>query len=160
MKMRTGLLLATASGMLGAVIAAGYIERKRGKELEWCQHRINKFQGYFDVTNEWLKVKKRGDNLSDYFTKNEWKKIAIYGMGELGNRLMEELEGSEVKILYFIDKYKKENDLNISVYDITADLPEVDVIVVTPFFSYDEIEEQLMDKVDYPIISIEEIVLH
>ena len=38
------------------------------------------------------------------------------------------------------------------------DLPEVDLIVVTPVHYFDEIEEMLADKVDCPVISIEDVV--
>lgn len=37
-------------------------------------------------------------------------------------------------------------------------LPDVDAIIVTAFFFFDEIEQELEDKIDCPIISIEDVV--
>ena len=88
-----------------------------------------------------------------------YRHIAVYGMAELGNRLMEDLEDSSVQIDYGIDR-----DISCSiarideVYYPEDELPETDVIVVTPYSMFEEIKELLEKKVKCPVISLEEVV--
>ena len=79
-------------------------------------------------------------------------------MKELGERLFDELRDSEVEVKYIIDK--KADTMYADVDIITPEEPmeEVDAIVVTAIHYMDEIEEMLEQKVDYPIISLQEIV--
>ena len=85
--------------------------------------------------------------------------IAVYGMAELGNRLMEDLKGTPIQVDYGIDR-----DISCSiarigeVYFPEDNLPEADVIVVTPYSSFEVIKKQLEEKVKCPIISLEEVV--
>ncbi len=158
MKKGTGAILSIISGAAGAAIGAGVTNQNMQKKIDWYEKRVDKFKNYFDVTNEWLRLKNEGRSLAEYFEKKEWKHIAIYGMGELGNRLLEELKDSSVAVDYAIDKYTDKVYSEVNVLEVTDELPKVDVIVVTPFFAYDEVEETLMNLVDYPIVSIEDVV--
>ena len=47
---------------------------------------------------------------------------------------------------------------SVEVMNLSDDLPEVDAIVVTAVFFFDEIAEELADKVNCPIISLEDMV--
>ena len=77
-------------------------------------------------------------------------------MGELGNRLYEELKETEIIMKYGIDKNSGFGE--IEILDIDDELPEVDVVVVTAVFDFDKIESNLKDKVNCPVISLEDIV--
>ena len=44
------------------------------------------------------------------------------------------------------------------VYSLEDELPDTDVIVVTPYASFKEIKEILEEKVSCPIVSLEEVV--
>ena len=158
MKKGTGAILSIMSGVAGAAIGSGVTTKKFNKKINWYEKRVEKFQAYFDVTNEWLRLKSEGKNLSTFFEKNKWSHIAIYGMGELGNRLVEELRDSSITIEYAIDKHPDKVYSEVEVKEIGEELPPVDVIVVTPFYVYDEVEETLMNIIDYPIVSIEDVV--
>lgn len=158
MKKGAAVLLSLITGGVGAVTGAMTVLQKLNTKIDYKDKRIDKFKGYFDVTNQWICLKNQGRSLEEYFIKNGYKNIAIYGMGELGNRLLEELEGSSIKAVYGIDKNAESLYSPIELKEIDDELPPVDVIVVTPFFIYDEVEELLMDRVDYPIVSIEDVV--
>ena len=152
--------LTIVSGAAGAAIGAGVTNHNLQKKIDYYEKRVDKFKSYFDLTNEWLRLKNEGKSLAEYFAKNNWSHIAIYGMGELGNRLMEELKGSSVAVDYAIDKHTDKVYSEVDVREVSDELPEVDVIVITPFYAYDEVEEMLMDTVDYPIVSIEDVVFN
>ena len=150
-----------AAGVMGFVgIIGGWIftERKLNEKIDKKEATIRKFKNYYDVTNAWVNLKNQGRNLEEYFVKNGWRRIAIYGMGELGNRLAEELKGSSITIEYSIDKNADSVFAETEVKRIDEELPDVDVIVVTPFFVYDEVEQALREVVDCPIVSIEDVV--
>ena len=108
--------------------------------------------------SKWLTLKQQGKSLVQYFERNQYKTVAIYGMKELGERLYDELKDSDIKVLYAIDKNADAIYAEVDVLTPDDDLPEVDLIVVTPVHYFDEIEEMLADKVDCPVISIEDVV--
>ena len=131
----------------------------------FCTEEINKnpveyekFQDYFYILCEWLGFKHRGINLEDFFKKNNYSSIAIYGMGYMGHLLYDELKTSDIEIKYGID-----NDPNSKCEGLTIIPPgkiseQVDVIVVTPSFAFDEIKEMLSTKTESAIMSINEVL--
>lgn len=122
--------------------------------------KVNKFKGYYQILSRWLALKQEGKQLEQYFVNNDYKTIAIYGMGEMGNRLYEELKDSvKVEIKYAIDKNMKNICSRLSILDLKSDMPKVDVIIVTATFAFYEIERELSKKINYPIVSLEEILL-
>lgn len=149
-----GITAAIAGGLVGAFV----VEKKETKTKNYQKERIDKFYGYFQLVNQWLLLKNQNKSLVTYFEQNNYKNIAIYGMGELGNRLYEELKGTDVKIAYAIDKKAERIFSDVNVVTMDDELERVDAIIVTPIFMFDELEEMLMDKVDYPIISLEDVV--
>ena len=118
----------------------------------------DKHLSLFLMMNEWVKIKQNGKNLLDYFVRNNYNRIAIYGMSYVGETLLKELSGSEVEVVYGIDKNAEIIDQEFKVITMENPLEEVDVIVVTAITFYDEIEEKLSKKIDCPIISLEDIL--
>ena len=97
--------------------------------------------------------------MTEYFHKNDIQSIAIYGYKELGERLYDELKGSDIEIKYIIDKNIDYIRAEIDVYSPDESLPQVDAIVVTATYYYDEIEDELNDMGDFLIISLEDVVI-
>lgn len=122
--------------------------------------REAKFRRYYELYNQWLKLKNDGYKLGTFFVQNGYKKIAIYGMGEIANRLIEELEDSSVDILYGIDKNMSQAfaEIDIVGMDERNRFDDVDCIVVTPVHVYEKIKKDLEKKTKAIIYSIEEIL--
>ena len=110
------------------------------------------------VMNQWLIDKQEGKSLVDFFEDNGYKSIAIYGMSYLGERLMDELKDSSIEVRYAIDRNAENIYAGVEVKKPEDDLEEVDAVIVTAVFFFDEIEEQLEKILDCPIISLEDIV--
>lgn len=123
-----------------------------------AQTMSDKHLTLFMMMNQWVKVKQEGKNLSSYFLKNRYKKIAIYGMSYVGETLLDELKDSEIEVAYGIDK--NANSIHVDVDIVTTEdmLGTVDAIVATAITYFDEIKEKLSVKVDRPIISLEDIL--
>lgn len=114
----------------------------------------------FNILDKWMQIKNRNSGLKSYFCDNKMQTAAIYGMGALGKRLIEQLKQDGIKVSYGIDKKKSEINIDgILVYSPEDTLPKVDVIIVTPIFFY-EIEEMLQSKFGawQNIVSIEEVI--
>ena len=79
-------------------------------------------------------------------------------MSYLGESLVRELKDSDVKVQYGIDKNAENIYSSVDVINLSADLPKVDVIVVTTVFFFDEVVEELADIVNCPVMSLEDIV--
>ena len=156
--MKKGIIaiLATAAG---GAIGATVVKKKDEKKINWQKKRIDKFYNYFQLVNQWLALKNEGKSLTAYFEKNGYQTIAIYGIGELGNRLVEELKNSDITIKYTIDRKQDAANTDLRVLSIEEAAEEaVDVIIVTPIFAYDELEATLMEQLDYPVVSLEDVV--
>lgn len=131
---------------------------KNSKELIGKQEYVDKHLAMFLLMNEWLKLDQEGKTIKKYFEDNNYKKIAIYGMGSIGERLCDELNRLGFEVVYAIDKRKDLHYKNITILNINEVLPEADVIIVSAFFYFDEISEELEKKVSYPIANIEDII--
>ena len=152
------LFLLISSILTGMLAGAGIVKKIDGKLIEEAKDMSDKHLSLFLMMNGWVKIKQNGKNLLDYFVRNNYNRIAIYGMSYVGETLLKELSGSEVEVVYGIDKNAEIIDQEFKVITMENPLEEVDVIVVTAITFYDEIEEKLSKKIDCPIISLEDIL--
>ena len=120
---------------------------------------IDRYQSYWRILNKWLTLKEEGKLLETYFEKHGYSKIAIYGVGMIGVHLVKELEKSSIVIEYGIDQQGAENvHQKFPIYKKEDALPRVDVIIVSVTYDYANIYRYLKEKVNCPIISLEEVV--
>lgn len=148
-------VLSTIVGTVAGAIATGIIKQKA---IDEKSKKVDKFKTYYNMLNEWLMIKQEGKSLEKYFINNGYQTIAIYGMGEMGNRLYDELKNSEIKVKYAIDKEASSTYSEIEVIEMEDELPEVDAVVVTAVFAFEDIEEKLQEVVECPIISLEDVI--
>lgn len=150
--------ISVLSALAGALAGAGAMGKTEGDKRKKAEKLSGKFSAMFHMMNQWVKVKQEGKNLSSFFERNGYKKIAVYGMSYVGETLLGELRDTGIEVAYGIDKRVLSSRLGIQI--VTPDnLPGgVDAIVVTAIDFFDEIEEMLKEKVKCPILSIEDIV--
>lgn len=149
------LVLTTIVGAVAGAVASKVISDKTINEKA---EKVEKFKNYYNMLNQWLMIKQEGKSLEKWFLDNEYETVAIYGMGEIGNRLYDELKNSNIQVKYGIDKSAGSTYSELEVYSIDDDLEDVDVVVVTAIFAFDEIEEEIGDIIMAPIISLEDVV--
>lgn len=97
----------------------------------------------------WLENRNAGKTFVDYFHEYGCSTIAIFDAGELGRLLYEELKDSDIKIKYFVDKNAEgishiDGIPVVMVKDI-ADMPEVDIVLVSPVYDYQEVLHLFME---------------
>ncbi len=151
-------IISILSVIAGTAIGAGTARKMSSKKEKEAQSMSDKHLALFLMMNQWVRIKQEGKNLASYLEKNNYKKIAIYGMSFAGETLVEELKGTDITIAYGIDKKADSIYADLNIVSMEDDLEEVDAVVVTAITFFDEIEGQLSNKVDCPIISLEDIL--
>ena len=110
-------------------------------------HRKNRF---YTLLYEWkIKSKK-------LFTQKDMT-IAIYGLGQWGELLYQDIKGLTVKVLYGIDQ-KVEEFHGLPIKKPCEQLENVDMIVVTVFQEFEAVKRELQERYYGRIVSIEELI--
>lgn len=106
----------------------------------------NRNKKKFDLLCQWLRLKLKGIGLIEFFRDRGIETIAIYGMGEIGQLLYDELQKEDESLIrYAIDKSLKQHGDFLPIYSLDKGLPAVDAIIITPVLITDEIEEDIYD---------------
>lgn len=149
-------ILSTLTGAIIGIIFDHYIINNKKNNFT----KEMKFRTYYNILNRWLQLKQDGVNLGQYFIDNNIQNIAIYGMGELGSRLYNELKNTNIEIKYAIDKEGDRMYSIIDTYTLDDDIEIVDAIIVTAVFDFDFIRRKLSKKISCQIISLEDVVFN
>ncbi len=64
----------------------------------------DRFWLQYPIAEGMLQMSLNGKSTADFFRKNQYKKIAIYGLGKLGKMLVQDLEGTDIEIQCLIDR--------------------------------------------------------
>lgn len=151
-------IVGAISAVIGYVVGQKKSDKKNDKEIEMLKAYSNKQCALFLLMSQWVKVKQSGKGIADYLEKNNYKKIAIYGMGNVGEILINELYGSSIEIIYGIDRNADDIYAECKVVKPDEKLEQVDAVIVTSITYFDEIVNDLCTKLDCPILSIENIL--
>lgn len=151
-------IISVLSAFAGVAVGAVAVGKVTGESIDKAQNQSSKHLALFLMMNQWVKVKQEGKNLSEYFVKKGYKKIAIYGMNYAGETLLNEFINSDIEVKYGIDKNAEGICSEVEILSPDNELPNVDVVVVTAITFYDEIAEMLVNKLDCPIISLEDVL--
>lgn len=96
---------------------------------------LKKYKDYYLLMNKWLNNVSNGKKIINYLNSIYATSIAIYGMGELGKNVFDELRKEHLNIICIdqntIDKL---ND------------HDVDVIIITPIYDFDVIKKNICSR--------------
>ena len=148
-------LLGVIIGVVGGIVV---MENIMGKNIDKWKELTDKNLALFLLMNKWMKTKQGGKHIREYFEKNGYKSVAVYGLSHVGKCLLEELKDCDVEINYAVDRNAATIYSDIEVYSPEDDLPEADVMIVTAVYYFSEIYNNLKDKVTCPIVSLEDIL--
>lgn len=155
--MKKGILpvLLSVAGTAAGYGAASYKEKKKTKiQKEYADKHLQLYL----MMNQWVQVKQEGKSIADYLDKEGYKNVAIYGMNYVGETLLRELAGTDISVKYGIDRKAETIYSDIKVVVPHDDLENVDAVIVTAITVYDEIEGLLSEKLNCPILSLEDIL--
>ncbi len=113
----------------------------------------------FSMMKDWCLLFQKGKRIEDYLIENDLIKIAIYGLGDVGEILYNELQNSSINIVCGIDKSEFYLIEDMDVITPNNELPvDVDAIIVTPIMAFEDICNSLKDRTEAKIISLEDII--
>lgn len=128
---------------------------KNAKENFLCK---DKYQVDYYQLLQWVRLKQNNIQLIDFFHMNNFRNIAIYGMGDMAYLLINELKDTDVTIRYGIDANFYGDFWGIHVISIEEEFSKVDAIIITPVFAYDNVFVKLHNKCEMPLISLEDVL--
>lgn len=144
-------------GIVGAFIG-GYCKKIYYNISKVEDPAVNRLNSYYDTLNGWLRFKQQGKKMEDYLLELGYKKIAIYALGEIGVRLYYELKDTSVQVAYAIDQNTDTHIEDLKVVSKKDKLEIVDAVIVSIGFAYENIREELEQKMDCPILSLQKLV--
>lgn len=135
------------------------------KLIHTMKDRIQYDEKYLFFLLRWKNAEQRHVNIAERIRKSGYSKVAVYGMGELGWIICNELLNAGLDVAYAIDKNADKLSCNAfsNIPDVWLKLPEedlepVDLIIVTALKSYSEIKAILEKRYTYKIMSIEDFL--
>ena len=99
----------------------------------------------------------KGKSLIPYMKEKNYNSVAIYGMGELGERLYYELTSGGVEVKCVIDQSPYVLG-EFKLIKPTEQVPNVDVIIVTAEYYFEDIYSILKENNDVPIIALSGLI--
>lgn len=122
------------------------------------QYIMVKNQRMLECMNNILALKQRNRSLLEFFQNNSIKEVAIYGFYYLGQRLLAELNETDIVVKYIIDRDHSFHSVNVPFKFMDEELESVDAVIITPIFEFYNIKKQLKDRLQSQFISIEDII--
>ena len=120
-----------------------------------------KFKEYYNVMQQWVVMLQKKISLSEYLLRNGYKKIALYGMSDIGNCLAIEIkEDNKCDLLYAIDQGEPKlyTDIICIKLDEISYYEKPDLIIITLPHIFQDIREKIALLCDCEIKSITEII--
>lgn len=131
---------------------------RQEKRLDKREDEVKKMNCFYQLLIQWLILKRDGESLAEYFKYNGYHTIGVYGMRELGEQLIAELKETDIQVKYIVDKNADKIVSNLPKYTPEDKLPQVDALVVTAIYYYQDIQEMMEKRINCPIISLEDVI--
>lgn len=144
-------------GMITAAVFSAFFAVAKKRENKY-KNLADKNIRLFLLQNRWMQISQQGITVTDLFNKCGYTSIAVYGMGLVGERLLDELRNSNITVCYGIDQKAHSQSAEIELYSMYDELPAVDAVVVTAITSFDAIKAELEKKINCPILSLEDML--
>ncbi|MCL2185397.1 MAG: hypothetical protein FWB86_06050 [Treponema sp.] len=112
----------------------------------------------YKTLRDWMYKKSISRTLDKYLKEKGILKIAIYGMAEIGQLFLWEMQSLGINVEYSIDGNADMLFAEIPILKPDDILPDIDAIIVCVPFSFEQIKYTLMQKSKAEIISIDELV--
>lgn len=120
--------------------------------------RLIKFQAFTRLYSAWKSLAERGTSVAEILKNKGYKKVAIYGMGDMGRHLYNELKNTGINVCYGIDKSIYGEYAGLEIVKPDDDLKPVDAIIITNVVDTEDVIKKVKDIVDCAVLLFEDIV--
>ncbi len=108
--------------------------------------------------DQWMELREKNIFISDYLKRYNVEHVAVYGFGMLAKHLITELEETNIRVAYIIDRSSRRYSLKYEVKNLEDDWPPVDAVIVTIVDEFGSIYQLLKERMDCKIFSFYELV--
>lgn len=115
-----------------------------------------KYDRLYQYSSKWLELELKGESIAEYLKEKKYRKIAIWGLGNMGKNLFSSLKMSDIEIQYAIDIHNKKCECEVLVLDTPMKVSDIDVIINTTYDECDVLKNSC--SYDGEIISLFDII--
>ena len=152
-------ILAAVSFSVGILYGSFKMMHIISKEMKQIQKRQDLFEGLYRPINEWFAKEQAGRTLEKYLQKKQYKRIGVYGMGNLANRIYDALDNSNIKIVCCIDENNSFYS-DVKLITLHDEFPKMDALIVTDYHLQEENLNTLKEKGSYDLLFLEDIIFN
>lgn len=111
---------------------------------------LEKLRIFYDISTEWFKGYIIGMRIENWLIKENYRSVAVYGMGILGELTYLTLKQSgQINVKYALDKNKNQKIKDLSTYSLGEKVEPVQLIIVTAITSYEEIKNNIVENIGF-----------
>lgn len=136
-------------------------EDRPGDRTIDLEEKLQKQILFYWVLTKWMDCRLKGGSIAAVLRKRGFSRIVIYGYAELGQLLCKEMLQEGVSVAYVLDKAAKTTESgSIPVYKPEAvkssdqELQQIDAVIVTAVYYYEEIKKELTETGYHNVISM------
>ena len=144
--------------IVGAILGVAIIGKQYEKHCMVISKKADWLSDLSVMQTRWLWLLQNGKTVADYCNNNGYRRVAIYGMSEIGYALLDELKSGGVEIPYCIDRNADSIFAKVDVKRPDEVPDEADVVIVAVIQYYDSVKNTLEKRVTCPIVSLADIV--
>lgn len=133
-----------------------YLQEDKG--MHHTQEQRIDWKLRFELLNKWIQIKQQGKGLSAYFKNNKDIRVGIYGLGTIGCRLYDELEGDGISVKCIIDKQADMFSEIIHVKKPDEEITDIDVLIITIPEQVENIKNMYRQLYSVKLIGISELI--
>ncbi|WP_300809009.1 hypothetical protein [uncultured Acetatifactor sp.] len=126
--------------------------------MRFFQKSVDSTYSKYVTIKRWFMLCQRNMQLFNYLQKRRIQTIAIYGMGEIGEMLFQNLKNSPVKVLYGIDQRAEQLHSDVPILRLEQIHDEIDMIIITAKVDYQSIRNSLMQYVQCDVMTLDDIL--
>lgn len=117
-----------------------------------------KFKNMFFIMYNWMKAENCGSGIWQYMCKKGYNRVAIHGMGYIGECLYQELCKNGIRVVYAIDCLARDFRKQLPIITIDEDFEKVDLIITTVTENAEGVKSVLSKKGKGQVLTLEEII--
>lgn len=136
----------------------GECEKEFSRYFGWTPE-AEKTSVYNDILYKWIGMLRQGKSIAEYLKKNGISKVSVWGLGKVGNIVIEELRENKIEVLSVIlSKPYMSWVMGIPVVD-KYNIPEqTEMVIVIPVYDFERIYDGMKNRGDCILIGIEELI--
>lgn len=120
---------------------------------------LDKFRKMFFVYDEWLRLSRRGETISDFLQSKGIYNVCVYGVGYLGKALIEDLKCTDGNVICAFDRNAEYiEDVGVPVYNRVQYMENAEILIVTLVDNVDELCRNWADIMGIPVITFSDLL--